>query len=1360
MDGSYPTPGFDNHVWNQLQQMSHQPSQRGRGGRGNWGGRGRGRNHRGYPSSHGSQSSFMSNQSSVQHPPNTADFPPLGSALPLPARNAPAPQYQQYQAPVQPFDNIRHGTPREYQERARANYRGYEGRFGHQSHVQPAAMNQYPTYGRPLPRHTHLYNPNAEFHHGTAEQQRHMRHVLMRQSDYLTAVGRKANEAHRLTREESVTKENFRLDLEGVAKEALSAKYPELDVEQVKLKCYGSLANGFALANCDMDLLLSLPGRQETVNKTKSSDDQTEPDEDLDSDEDEERTFNVEVRRVLEKAFLDKSYGARLLTNTRVPILRICERPSSELLHNLRDHRAAWEKSLFQSVDEVSTAPYSNDNSSQAVAKSNEQNQEDPNSPVLDSLDQAAHESSRVLHSTDPETMDQSTARPLNEPARGGTLAVDSLGGEISNEPTSTVVEEVDQAMADLTVKDLSSANPATRGNPNLDFAGDCGIQCDINFTNFVALHNSALLRLYQGFDPRVGEVGTFVKIWAKARDINTPYRGTLSSYAYIMMVLHYLMNIASPPVIPNLQYLAKIEDGWNPDKEIPLFDGFDIRFVSRPAEIQQLQKEMARNKNKETTAQLIRGFFRYYATREGFFWTRDAISIRQKGGIVSKAEKGWTEAKWAESKNKNVRLRYLLAIEDPFEVEHNVARTVGHHGLVSIRDEFRRAWSMVERVGAGEQISVEAFLKPVTDRIDTLRKDQDFHRQKQLQMKRELEAKEKLLAQKKDDEDSESHTDGTLGNSNQGRAQALSSLNSQRRNSNSKLTSAHSHQGKNKDKNNRQTSESWRRRKVSADSDSEDDGEENRPVDKGDHPAEDPDPSVDANSDKPEAKEKCKPDAYLCSRTDVLLANGRDEWGNPVPWDVDTQEGRWLHWRDKKIKKGTIRGFQNPTLRELDEQCPFDAQRPTPYFSKPYNSHVEKMQAERPPWPASHVDHPCHSVVKSDNPFVESAPFIPQSSEWGEQTVTDASPDQGPPIPSPHGRQDGVVGKVIPWDNRTRGGDWLRWRDRCIRNGHWQHHQYSRYTELSNEFPYDELMTWAQLEEKNKVLRKYYSRTTYRIDVPENSALGLAEKPAATDTNHVSLATTNSVTAQSQGINHNVDLVPGRNTSSPDQEALRARRLAFFAKQFTGSESDAVSNANTQSCGHAAHNGPNEVGEESIAPAYDRRIAVQPISRESGFADSTQWNAAVELEEVVDNDSQSFHSANGLQEDNFTEDQGSPDERTYLQVPETLYPDMDRNQRPRDEDPDVMPIPRNYGFQFDPRQLQDLAIIAKGGNGCAREGAQFSIEDEYEWGGGGAMGWRTSTGPQCVRISSGTPYLPGQGDEDRLLDELPGDLD
>ncbi|KIV83617.1 hypothetical protein PV11_05630 [Exophiala sideris] len=714
MDESAEQPGFTGHVWSQLQSMSQQSAPRGRGHRGGHrGSRHPGRGHGGHGFHHhhhmnGSQASFSSNQQSTPFSNDTEDFPPLGSTLQAPSRNGPFyPQYQpqpqsqyqhqyQHQPPVQQFDNFRHGTPREFQDRARGHHRGHHGRFGQPPHVQPTAhamdAGQYANYGRPPPRHTQLYHHNPA-NYGTAEQQRNMRHILMRQSDYLNEVGRKAYGEHRLSREESLLKENFRKDLESVAKEALNNKYPDMDVEHVKLKCYGSLANGFALAGCDMDLLLSMPEYQETKSKISPPDIEigpnTEQDAD-DADEDEERVFNMEIRRVLEKAFLDKEYGARLLENTRVPILRICERPSPELLHNLREYRASWEKSSFETPAD----------------------------------------------------------KAITEPA------------EPAEEQDSTSIDAVSQALSELEIKDLPTPMPATRGNADLEFKGDCGVQCDINFTNFVAMHNSTLLKLYQSFDSRVGEVGIFVKIWAKARDINTPYRGTLSSYGYILLVLHYLMNIASPPVIPNLQYLAKLGDGWNPDMQIPLFEGFDVRFINDPDQIKALQDEMAANKNRETSSQLLRGFFRYYATREGFHWTRDVISIRQKGGLLSKLEKGWTEAKWAQAK-KHVRLRYLLSIEDPFEVEHNVGRTVGHHGLVAIRDEFRRAWLMLEKVGNGAEISVEEFLEPVTDRVDTLRKDQQFHKQKVLEMKQELELKEKTLMQKMQNEEAASQNDG-----------------------------------------------------------------------------------------------------------------------------------------------------------------------------------------------------------------------------------------------------------------------------------------------------------------------------------------------------------------------------------------------------------------------------------------------------------------------------------------------------------------------------------------------------------------------------------------------------------------------
>ena len=54
-------------------------------------------------------------------------------------------------------------------------------------------------------------------------------------------------------------------------------------------------------------------------------------------------------------------------------------------------------------------------------------------------------------------------------------------------------------------------------------------------------------------------------------------------------------------------------------------------------------------------------------------------------------------------SQQKEVRHRYLFAIEDPFELAHNVARTVTHNGIVAIRDEFRRSWRIIQAEGRGQ---------------------------------------------------------------------------------------------------------------------------------------------------------------------------------------------------------------------------------------------------------------------------------------------------------------------------------------------------------------------------------------------------------------------------------------------------------------------------------------------------------------------------------------------------------------------------------------------------------------------------------------------------------------------------------
>ena len=178
-------------------------------------------------------------------------------------------------------------------------------------------------------------------------------------------------------------------------------------------------------------------------------------------------------------------------------------------------------------------------------------------------------------------------------------------------------------------------------------------------------------------------------------------------------MVIHYLVNIANPPVVPNLQQIPHAFQDELSSKEL-ILDGHNIRFFRNEKAIEELRQRKEITVNEESLGSLLRGFFHYFAHQGynspagGFQWTLDTLSLRTIGGILPKQAKGWTGAKTEKvemaglgpTQTKEIRQRYLFAIEDPFEIEHNVARTVVHNGIVAIRDEFRRAHRLIENVG------------------------------------------------------------------------------------------------------------------------------------------------------------------------------------------------------------------------------------------------------------------------------------------------------------------------------------------------------------------------------------------------------------------------------------------------------------------------------------------------------------------------------------------------------------------------------------------------------------------------------------------------------------------------------------
>ncbi|XP_072129834.1 terminal uridylyltransferase 4-like isoform X1 [Mobula birostris] len=178
------------------------------------------------------------------------------------------------------------------------------------------------------------------------------------------------------------------------------------------------------------------------------------------------------------------------------------------------------------------------------------------------------------------------------------------------------------------------------------------GLEGDISLYNTLAQHNTRMLATYAAIDPRVKYLGYTMKVFAKRCDIGDASRGSLSSYAYVLMVLYFLQQ-RKPPVIPVLQ---EIFDG----KEMPqrMVDGWNAFFFD---DIEELKKRLPElGKNKESVGELWLGLLRFYT--EEFDFKEYVISIRQKK-LLTTFEKQWTSK--------------CIAIEDPFDLNHNLGAGV-----------------------------------------------------------------------------------------------------------------------------------------------------------------------------------------------------------------------------------------------------------------------------------------------------------------------------------------------------------------------------------------------------------------------------------------------------------------------------------------------------------------------------------------------------------------------------------------------------------------------------------------------------------------------------------------------------------
>ncbi|KAG8391727.1 hypothetical protein BUALT_Bualt01G0217200 [Buddleja alternifolia] len=193
------------------------------------------------------------------------------------------------------------------------------------------------------------------------------------------------------------------------------------------------------------------------------------------------------------------------------------------------------------------------------------------------------------------------------------------------------------------------------------------GISCDICVNNVLAVENTKLLRDYAEIDVRLRQLVFIVKHWAKSRGVNQTYQGTLSSYAYVLMCIHFLQQ-RRPAILPCLQGM-----------EVTYFETVGNIECSYFDRVEKLRNFGSRN--GESIAQLVWAFFQYWAYCHDY--ANDVISVRT-GSTLSKRAKDWTRRVGND--------RHLICIEDPFEVSHDLGRVVDKFSIRVLREEFERA--------------------------------------------------------------------------------------------------------------------------------------------------------------------------------------------------------------------------------------------------------------------------------------------------------------------------------------------------------------------------------------------------------------------------------------------------------------------------------------------------------------------------------------------------------------------------------------------------------------------------------------------------------------------------------------------
>ena len=181
-------------------------------------------------------------------------------------------------------------------------------------------------------------------------------------------------------------------------------------------------------------------------------------------------------------------------------------------------------------------------------------------------------------------------------------------------------------------------------------------IDLDITVQNILPIENTKLIRLYSLYDQRFHILGIFLKFWVKKNHIHGALDKFLSSYALLILIIHYLQTIIEPKILPILQQVK------NEKKECVYFNGekeitTNIYFEEDLDKAKNYMKIINNNEeNESNVVELLIGFFEHYS----YSYDHYMISISRSDKIPTEEME-----------------TIAFPIEDPFDIGYNPGKSM-----------------------------------------------------------------------------------------------------------------------------------------------------------------------------------------------------------------------------------------------------------------------------------------------------------------------------------------------------------------------------------------------------------------------------------------------------------------------------------------------------------------------------------------------------------------------------------------------------------------------------------------------------------------------------------------------------------